>query len=286
VTQPDRPRGRSAKPGSPPVKLVALDLHCTVFQPESLQSLTFLSQLKYMRPDFIVVVAYGKILKREILDLPVHGSFNIHGSLLPKYRGAAPIQRAIMDGCDETGVTIMKMDPGLDTGDVLLQQSTHIRDTDNFQTLHDRLAELGGDLVGQALTLVANGHTRLRPQNGVEATYAQKITRDDELIQWDTSKRQVWNHIRALYPGPGAFSHLEIDKSAKMVKLLVADIERFVSGKPGEIIKMDKQGIHVASPKGAVIVKELQLEGKKKMSAAEFLRGCPLTVGQCFVSKP
>ena len=286
MTQPDRPRGRSAKPGSPPVKLVALDLHCTVFQPESLQSLTFLSQLKYMRPDFIVVVAYGKILKREILDLPVHGSFNIHGSLLPKYRGAAPIQRAIMDGCDETGVTIMKMDPGLDTGDVLLQQSTHIRDTDNFQTLHDRLAELGGDLVGQALTLVANGHTRLRPQNGVEATYAQKITRDDELIQWDTSKRQVWNHIRALYPGPGAFSHLEIDKSAKMVKLLVADIERFVSGKPGEIIKMDKQGIHVASPKGAVIVKELQLEGKKKMSAAEFLRGCPLTVGQCFVSKP
>lgn len=286
VTQPDRSRGRSAKPGPPPIKLAALDLHCKVFQPESLQTETFLSQLKYMRPDFIVVVAYGKILKREILDLPVHGCFNIHGSLLPKYRGASPIQRAIMDGCDETGITIIRMDSGLDTGDILLRQSTHIRETDNFQTLHDRLAELGGELIGPALTQVAGGQARFSPQSGAETTYAQKITRDDELIQWEASKRQIWNQIRALYPGPGAFAWLDTDKGPRMVKILSADFERFVSGKPGEIIKIDKLGIHIAAPKGAVIIKELQLEGKKKMSAAEFLRGCPLKAGQFFLSKP
>lgn len=286
VTQPDRPRGRSGKPTPPPLKLVALDLHCKVFQPESLKSPTFLAQLKYARPDFQVVASYGKMLHRELLDLPRLGSFNIHASLLPKYRGAAPIQRAIMDGCDETGVTIMKMDEGLDTGDIVLQQSTHIRDTDNAQTLHDRLAELGAELTGDALLLVANNQAKFTPQDNKEASYAQKITRDDELILWDTSKRRVWNQVRALYPGPGAYSHLTLDKGTKIVKVLTADFERFVSGQPGEIIKIDKQGIHVASPKGALIIQELQLEGKKKMSAAEFVRGHPVKVGQRFTSKP
>jgi len=286
VTQPDRPKGRSGKPMSSPIKLLALDLHCRVFQPESLKSPSFLSQLKYMRPDFSVVASYGKILPREVLDLPIHWNFNIHASLLPKYRGAAPIQRAIMDGCDETGVTIMRMDEGLDTGDIVLQQSTHIRDTDNFQTLHDRLAELGAELITQALGLVAARSARFIPQDNKEASYAQKITRDDELIFWDGSKRHIWNQIRALHPGPGAYCYLQLEKSARLVKLLVADYERFVNGEAGKIIRIDKQGIHVASSKGAVVVKELQLEGKKKMSAAEFLRGCPLNVGQCFISKP
>lgn len=285
VTQPDRPKGRSGKPTVLPLKLLALDLHCKVFQPESLKSPTFLSQLKYMKPDFNVVAAYGKILQREILDFPQYGSFNIHASLLPKYRGAAPIQRAIIDGCDETGVTIMKMDEGLDTGDIVLQQSTHIRSTDNVQILHDRLAELGAELIFEALTRVISGKTRLIPQDNKAASYAQKITRDDELIFWDTSKRHVWNQIRALYPGPGAYGYLLMEKGLKMVKLLVADFERFVSGKPGEIIKIDKQGIHVAASKGAVVIKELQIEGKRKMSTDEFLRGYPLKVGQCFVSQ-
>ncbi|MBI4024295.1 MAG: methionyl-tRNA formyltransferase [Verrucomicrobia bacterium] len=285
VTQPDRPKGRAGKLTPPPVKLLALDLHCKVFQPESLKSPTILSQLKYMRPDFSVVVAFGKILQRDALDLPRHGSFNVHASLLPKYRGPAPIQRAIMDGCEETGVTIMKMDEGLDTGDIVLQQSTHIRDTDNYETLHNRLSEMGAELIGEALLLAADGRARFIPQENKEASYAQKITRDDELIFWETSKRRVWNQIRALYPGPGAYCHIQLEKGPRMVKLLEADFERFVSGEAGEIIKIDKEGIHVASPKGAVIVKELQLEGKKKMSAAEFLRGYPLKVGQRFVSK-
>lgn len=286
VTQPDRPKGRSAKLTSPSVKITAMDLHCKVFQPESIKAPTFLAQLKYIRPDFLVVAAYGKILPREILDLPPNGSFNIHASLLPKYRGAAPIQRAIMDGCDETGITIMKMDEGLDTGDIVLQQSTHIRDTDNFMTLHNRLSELGAELICQALILVSLKKAHFTPQDNKEASYAQKITRDDELIFWDTSKRRVWNQIRALYPGSGAYCYLEIDRSIKMIKVLSADFERFVRGQPGEIIKIDKQGIHVASPKGAVIIQELQLEGKKKVTVAEFLRGYPLKVGQYFLSKP
>ena len=285
VTQPDRPKGRTGKLTPPPVKLKALDLHCRVFQPESLKSLTFLSQLKYLKPVFYVVVAYGRILPREILDLSTHGSFNVHASLLPKYRGAAPIQRAMMEGDEETGITIMKMDEGLDTGDIVLQQSTHIRNTDNIQTLHDRLAELGAHLICESLLLVASGKAKLIPQDNKKASYAQKITRDDELICWDTSKRHIWNQIRSLYPGPGAYCYIQLEKNMKAVKILSADFERFVHGQPGQIVKIDKQGIHVASTKGAVLIKELQLEGKKKMSAAEFLRGFPLTVGQRFTSK-
>ncbi|MDD2710752.1 MAG: methionyl-tRNA formyltransferase [Verrucomicrobiae bacterium] len=286
VTQPDRPRGRAGKLTPPPVKQAALDLHCKVFQPETLSNSAFISQLKYLRPDFIVVAAYGKILPKNILELPPKGCFNIHGSLLPQYRGAAPIQRAIMDGGDETGVTIMRMDEKLDTGDILLRQSTHIRGTDNYQTLHDRLAELGGILLAEALTLVTENRAVFSKQNPSEATYAAKITREDELIRWDASKRQVWNQIRALYPGPGAYCYVETDKGPKLVKLLTAEFERFVKGKPGEIVAINKEGIHVAANRGAVVIKELQLEGKKKMSAGDFLRGCPLETGQHFLSTP
>lgn len=286
VTQPDRARGRSSKLVPPPLKICAMDLHCKVYQPESLKSPAFLEQLRYLKPDFNVVVAYGRILHKEVLDMPRFGSFNIHGSLLPKYRGAAPIHRAIMDACDETGVTIMRMDEGLDTGDIILQQSTHIRETDNIETLHDRMAALGAELTPQALILVSVEKARFIPQDNKLATYAEKITREDELIYWNTSKRHVWNQIRALSPGPGAYSFLETDKGPKMIKLLVADMERFVHGEPGEIIKIDKQGLHIASPKGAVVVKELQPEGKKKMNVDEFLRGHPLKVGQRFVTQP
>jgi methionyl-tRNA formyltransferase len=191
----------------------------------------------------------------------------------------------MMEGCDETGVTIMRMDEGLDTGDILLQQSTHIRDSDTVATLHDRLAEVGARLLVDALRLVAQGKAEFHPQPEGEATHAPKITRDDEWIEWETSKRRVWNHIRALTPGPGACSWLVTDKGPKMVKLLAADFERFVEGKPGEIIKLDDEGIHVAAPRGAVVIKELQAEGKRRITAAEFLRGCPLKAGQRFVSR-
>jgi methionyl-tRNA formyltransferase len=287
VTQPDRPAGRTGRLTPPPVKLAALDLHCKVFQPESLKSNTFVSQLKYMRPDFSVVASYGKILHKEVLDLPQYGSFNIHASLLPKYRGAAPIQRAIMDGCDETGVTIMKMDEGLDTGEIVLQQSTHIRETDNVQVLHDRLGEIGADLIVESLPKIAASELNFTPQNEAESSYAKKITREDERIVWDNTKRQIWNQIRALHPGPGAYTFLETDGGAsRSLKILTADYERNSVGTPGEVIRIDKQGIHIATSKGSIIAKVVQPEGKKKMTVEEFLNGNPLQVGQRFLSSP
>jgi methionyl-tRNA formyltransferase len=201
-----------------------------------------------------------------------------------------------MDGCDETGITIMKMNEGLDTGDIVLQQSTHIRDTDNFQILHDRLAQLGAQDLGnteppliiKALEQIASGKVKFIPQDNRDASYAQKITREDELIFWDRTKRQIWNQIRALYPGPGAYCYLPFEKGVKMIKILTADFEGFMNrstvNDPGKIIKMDAQGIHVGTSKGTLIVKELQLEGKKKMPADEFLRGYPLKVGVSFLS--
>jgi len=282
VTQPDRPKGRHHKLVPSPVKELAMEHHVNVFQPEKLRTPAFLAQMKYLKPNFIVVAAYGKILGAELLQMPKYGCFNIHASVLPKYRGAAPIHRAIMDGERETGVTIMKMDAALDTGDIVLQESTHIRPTDNIQTLHDRLAALGAQLLPVALIQVSQNKACFTPQNNALATYAEKMTRDDERVVWETSKRHIWNQIRALYPGPGAYSHLKLKDGYKVVKILVADFERFVADKPGKILKIDSKGIHVAANTGAIIIKELQLEGKKKMSASQFLNGIPLKAGDFF----
>lgn len=279
VTQPDRPRGRQQKLTPSPVKETGMEIHAKVFQPEKLRTPAFIAQMEFLKPDFIVVAAYGKILGAELLAMPKYGCFNIHASLLPKYRGAAPIHRAIMDGERETGVTIMKMDAALDTGDIVLQESTHIRPTDNIETLHDRLAELGAQLLPVALIQVRQNKARFTPQDNSKATYAEKISRDDERILWDTSKRHIWNQIRALCPGPGAYTYLRIKGQDKVLKVLRADFDRFLAGKPGKIVKIDKEGIHVAAQTGAVVLQEVQLEGKKRMAAAEFLKGTPLKVG-------
>jgi len=279
VTQPDRPRGRQQKLTMSPVKAAAMTTHNTVFQPEKLRTPAFIAQMKFLKPDFIVVAAYGKILGPELLAMPKYGCFNIHASLLPKYRGAAPIHRAIMDGERETGVTIMKMDAALDTGDIVLQQSTHIRPSDNIETLHDRLAELGAQLLPVALIQVRQNKAQYVAQDNTQATYAEKITRDDERILWDTSKRHIWNQIRALHPGPGAYTYVRIKGQDKVLKVLSADFERFVTDKPGKIVKIDKEGIHVAANTGAVVLKEVQLEGKKRMPVSEFLKGVSLKHG-------
>lgn len=284
VTQPDRPQGRQQKLTPSPVKQLAFELHLSVFQPEKLKSASFIAQMKYLKPEFFVVAAYGKILTQELLDLPRHGAFNIHGSLLPRYRGAAPIHRAIMDGERETGVTIMKMDAALDTGDIVLQESTHIRPTDNIETLHDRIAAMGAHLMPIALIQVGQGKAELTPQDNAKATYAEKISRDDERIVWESSKRHIWNQIRALSPGPGAYTYLQWKGSHKTVKILAADFERFVSDKPGRITKIDPKGIHVAAKNGAVVLKELQMEGKKRMPASQFLNGFPLKIGEFFLT--
>ncbi len=279
VTQPDRPRGRQQKLAPSPVKETAIAIHTKVFQPEKLRTPAFISQMKFLKPDFIVVAAYGKILGPELLEMPKHGCFNIHASLLPKYRGAAPIHRAIMDGERETGVTIMKMDAALDTGDIVLQESTHIRPTDNIETLHDRLAQLGAQLLPVALIQVRQNKAGFIAQDNSKATYAEKVTRDDERIIWDTSKRHIWNQIRALYPGSGAYTYVRVKDQDKVLKVLSADFERFVSDQPGRIVKIDSEGIHVAAKTGAVVLQQIQLEGKKRMPASEFLKGVPLKKG-------
>lgn len=279
VTQPDRPRGRQQKLTPSPIKETAIEIHTKVFQPEKLRTPAFISQMKFLRPDFIVVAAYGKILGPELLEMPKYGCFNIHASLLPKYRGAAPIHRAIMDGERETGVTIMKMDAALDTGDIVMQESTHIRPTDNIETLHDRLAELGAQLMPVVLIQVRQNKAKFTPQDNAKASYAEKISRDDERILWETSKRHIWNQIRALHPGPGAYTYMRVRDQDKVLKVLSADFERFVTDKPGKIVKIDKEGIHVAALTGAVVLKEVQLEGKKRMPVSEFVKGGSLKQG-------
>jgi methionyl-tRNA formyltransferase len=215
VTQPDRPRGRHLKPQPSPVKTVALEKNLPVLQPERAREENFIRQLRDLQPDLIVVAAYGQILPAGILELPRHGCVNVHASLLPKYRGASPIQSAILNDEAETGVTIMKMDAGLDTGPILTQTKTPIRADDNSQTLHDRLAQMGAELLVQTIPDYVAGKIQPRPQPVEGVSYAPKIKKQDGLLDWNLTARQLWNRIRAFTPWPGAFTHLKGDESVQ-----------------------------------------------------------------------
>src|ERR1051325_4221064 len=206
VTQPDQPKGRGLKLQRSPVKEIALKENLPVLQPERAREENFIRQLRELQPDLIAVAAYGQILPQAILDLPRFGCLNVHPSLLPKYRGAAPIQHAILNGDSETGVTLMKMDVGLDTGDILTQERTPIHAADNSQTLHDRLATIGADLLVRTIPQFVSG--AIQPRSQPEgATYAAKIKKSDGEIDWTQPARVIWNHIRAFVPWPGALTH-------------------------------------------------------------------------------
>jgi methionyl-tRNA formyltransferase len=279
VTQPDRPRGRALKLQPSPVKHAALQLHLPVLQPARARDVSFLAELRPLQPDFIVVAAYGQILPAAILDLPALGSINVHTSLLPKYRGAAPIQWAILDDEPETGVTIMKMAPSLDTGDILSQRSTKITPEDTAVTLHDRLAEMGAELLVATLRQISEGSITARPQNEAEATYARKITKEDGRLDWSQPARVLWNRIRAFTPWPGAFTFLPGDPKPALLKIQRAFPHMDLSGPPGVILRADKLGIVVGCGQGALRIEELQLEGKRSMSVADFLAGHPMHAG-------
>jgi methionyl-tRNA formyltransferase len=208
VTQPDRPKGRDLKPQPSPVKSLALRLGLPVLQPSRARDEQFIAELRALPPDLIIVVAYGQILPPAILDLPRHGCLNVHTSLLPKYRGAAPIQRAIANGDTETGVTIMKMDVGLDTGDIVAQWHTPIRPEADSATLHDRLAQLGAELLVQTIPDYVAGKIRPTPQPVEGASYATKIKKEDGRIDWNQPAQTIWNRLRAFTPWPGAFTFL------------------------------------------------------------------------------
>lgn len=283
VTQPDRPKGRDLKLQPSPVKQLAVTMGLPVLQPEKARDEEFVAELRALTPDLIVVAAFGQILPKFILELPPFGCLNVHTSLLPKYRGAAPIQWAILNGDTETGVTIMKMDVGLDTGEILTQRTTPIRDEDNAATLQDRLAHLGAELLVQTIPDYVAGKIRPQPQDAAGATHVGKIRKEDGRIDWQQPARTIWNRIRAFTPWPGAFTVLPGPPQPQLFKIWGAEIDQ-QPGAPGEILQAEKNGIIIGCGKDALRVTLLQREGGRRMSVADFLAGHPLKPGQKFVT--
>ena len=292
VTQPDRPKGRELKPQPSPVKSLALRLGLPVLQPERARDEQFITELRALQPDLIVVVAYGQILPSAILDLPRHGCLNVHTSLLPKYRGAAPIQWAIANGDTETGVTIMKMDAGLDTGPIVSQRRTPIRPEDDSATLHNRLAQLGAELLVQTIPDYVAGKIQPVPQPAEGASHAAKIKKEDGRIDWNRPAQEIWNRLRAFTPWPGAFTFLKAEPKPQLLKIWKAEVVEKNGGaacraeaserRPGEILSADKTGIVVGCGERALRIFELQREGGRRLTAPEFLAGHALKVGERF----
>jgi methionyl-tRNA formyltransferase len=278
VTRPDRPVGRDRVLTPPPVKQIAVEESLPLFQPESPRDEEFQELLEAVAPDLSVVVAYGHILPRSIIELPRLGTLNIHASLLPALRGAAPIQGAIRDGLTETGVTIMRMIPALDAGPVILQSRTPIADDETYGELQGRLAESGALALIEALTLIELGRATESPQDDSLATYARKVDRDTTRIHWSLDAREVANAIRAYDPRPGAWaSHSGAD-----VKLFGAHHLFDMSGSPGEVLAADAAGLVVACGSGAVRICDVQPSGKRRMQAIEWHRGRGIAVGHSF----
>jgi len=277
VTQPDKPKGRGYQLQPPPVKVYAMERGIPVYQPETLKNGAFDEELKSLAPDVIVVVAYGKILPKTVLDFPRFGCINVHGSLLPAYRGAAPMQRAIMEGCSVTGITTMQMDVGLDTGDMLLKREVEIGENDNFEDMHDRLGAAGAALLLDTLKALREGTLSPEKQRDSEATYAAKIEKADCLIDFTADARTVHNRIRGLSPVPLAFTHTPDGKLLKAVESRVCR-EGAALAAPGTVLSLG-EGIEIACGTGSVLLLRVLPEGKGRMAAADFIRGRRVSVG-------
>ena len=279
ITQPDRPKGRGNKMAFPEVKTRALELGLPVHQPDSVKDEAFLELLKSYDPEVIVVVAFGRILPQAVLDLPPYGCVNVHGSLLPEYRGAAPIQRAVLDGRKETGVTTMRMDIGMDTGDMLLQATLPITDEDTTGTMFDKLAELGGKVLIDTLAGLENGTVVPVKQDDSKATHAARILKEDEVIRWEDSAEKIFCQIRGLSPAPGAYTWWNGER-LKLWKARISDRE---TGKaPGTVVAISKNALTVQTGKGCLEVLELQPAGKKAMPAQAFSNGAGVAEGIVF----
>ena len=280
VTRIDKPKGRRAILTPPPVKVYADEHGIPVVQPRTLRDDAFAGWLSMIDPDLILVVAFGMILPENVLAYPKYGCINVHASLLPKYRGAAPMQRAIMEGETETGVTIMYMDAGLDTGDMIFARSTPITDSDTLETVHDRLAGLGADLLVSTVRTLEEGKPLPREkQNGDAATYAAKIEREDAAIDFTRPAVELDRLIRALTPIPYAFFTMKDGKTVKVLSARPVDGE----GTPGTVLALSQEGtgcIRVACGTGALDLYRIKPEGKGGMTAAEYLRGRKLAVGE------
>ena len=278
ITQPDKPKGRGYVLTPPPVKVYAESVGLDVYQPNTLKDEAFADLLKKLSPDLAVVVAYGKILPKNVLDLPKFGCINVHGSLLPKYRGAAPMQRAIIDGEKVTGVTIMYMDVGLDTGDMLYRSELPILDDDNFESIHDKLSELGAKALLDTVELIKNGAVTREKQDDTLSTYAAKIEKADCLIDFSRSAEEIHDRIRGLSPIPLSFTHTPDGKLLKIVASHVIDKKKLTGKENGEVVSLDGE-IAVSCGEGIIALTAVLPEGKGRMSAADFIRGRRINVG-------
>ena len=276
VTQPDKPKGRGKKMMFSAVKEKALEYGLTVYQPEKVKDSDFVQVLKELAPDIMVVVAFGQILSEEILNIPKYGCINVHGSLLPEYRGAAPIQWSIIHGREYGGVTTMYMAKGLDSGDMILKAQEKIRDDDTYGSLYDRLSVIGADLLIKTLELIESGEAPRTPQNDAEATTAPMITREMERINWNDRADNIVNLIKGLNPQPVAHTLLKGEK----LKIWFAEKEgNRYTGTPGEIVDVRKKDFVVMTADGAVAVKEVQAQGGKKMTTDAYMRGHAIDKG-------
>lgn len=283
LSQPDRPKGRDLQLQPTPVKSAAQRLGLPVWQPEKARAPESMAVLRELAPDIIIVVAYGQILPQSLLDIPRLGCLNLHTSLLPRWRGAAPIQWALAAGDTVTGVTLMQMDAGLDTGPMLASQSTDIQDDDTAQTLHDRLGQIGAALLVGALPEYAAGRLPPTPQPAEGVTYARKITKDDGRIDWSLTAPVLCRRLRAFTPWPGAFTRMPGGSIPKLLKLHAA-VPLHIDGPPGQILAADASGVVVACGAGAIQITELQPEGGRRMTAAQFISGHPGLKGVTLLS--
>lgn len=271
VTQPDRPRGRGQKQVAPTVKILAQKIGLPVFQPEQVKDQGFLDIVYKLNPEMIAVAAFGQILPKTIIDFPSLHCLNIHPSLLPKYRGAAPINWAIIRGEVKTGVTIMLMDEGMDSGDILLQQEVAIGPTESYGELHDRLAAEGAALLLEAIDRMFKGKALRQPQDAAIATYAPRLKKETGRINWNADAGSIVNLVRGLSPAPAAYTFL----AGQALRIYAAEaLAVSVEDTPGKIGIETVQGLPVAAANGYVFLKEVQLAGKKRMAVHDFLRGC------------
>ncbi|MFO7815479.1 MAG: methionyl-tRNA formyltransferase [Halanaerobiales bacterium] len=277
ITQPDRRRGRGKKVQYTPVKKESLKRNLQVLQPENINSDEIIKKLDKMELDLIVVVAYGQILSKELLELPEKGCINLHASLLPEYRGSSPIQHAILDGKDKTGVTTMFMEEGLDTGDIIYQKEIAIKNSYNAGDLHDKLAQSGAELLTKTVLDLKDNDLPTVPQDETKSSYTSQLSKEDGLIDWGKSSRYIYYLVKAMNPWPGSFTYL----NGELLKIFEVEVlNHNTELKPGSVVNADPDfGLLVQTGDGVIKINRLQLAGKKEMSSSDFLRGYDLEEG-------